>query len=191
MKNVSRLTQIITVLLAIGVACLGVHALSKGQPTSEIHSATAEVDPRVIHEPPEKPTEPGEPEPRLAHLKHPDRDAGVSFPSERAGTPLVSTTLPASPALFSNYPNPFNPETWIPYQLSEAADVKVSIYSADGRLVRVLSLGHRGAGVYRSKSRAAYWDGRNAVGEPVGSGVYFYTLESGVFRATRKLLIVK
>ena len=110
---------------------------------------------------------------------------------ETAAAPALSKTAPEETALFANYPNPFNPETWIPYQLAKPAEVKVAIYATDGTLVRTLSLGHQPAGVYQSKGRAAYWDGRNAQGEPVASGVYFYTLTAGEFRATRKLLIRK
>ena len=98
---------------------------------------------------------------------------------------------PTQNLLLQNYPNPFNPETWIPYQLSEDSPVSVSIYDTTGKLVRTLSLGHQSAGFYNSQGRAAYWDGRNAVGEPVASGVYFYTLTAGDFAATRKLLIRK
>ena len=94
-------------------------------------------------------------------------------------------------ALLPNYPNPFNPETWIPYQLSEPADVTVTLYAADGKLVRTLALGHQEAGIYEGKSRAAYWDGRNEFGERVASGLYFYTLTAGDFTATRKMLIRK
>ena len=99
--------------------------------------------------------------------------------------------LPQETALLANYPNPFNPETWIPYQLVKSATVSIAIYAADGRLVRTLALGHLAAGVYHSKSRAAYWDGRNELGETVASGVYFYTLTAGDFMATRKMLIRK
>ena len=99
--------------------------------------------------------------------------------------------LPDETSLLRNYPNPFNPETWFPYQLSRAADVTFAIYSVNGTLVRTLSLGHQAAGVYRSKSRAAYWDGRNALGEPMASGIYFYTLTAGTFSATGKMLIRK
>ena len=99
--------------------------------------------------------------------------------------------IPNETALLRNYPNPFNPETWLPYQLSEPADVTFSIYSVNGILVRTLSLGYQAAGVYRHRSRAAYWDGRNAHGEPVASGVYFYTLTAGDFIATGKMLIRK
>ena len=99
---------------------------------------------------------------------------------------------PAQPtALLENYPNPFNPETWIPYQLSETAEVTVTIHASDGKLVRTLELGQVPAGVYSEKDRAAYWDGQNEQGEPVASGVYFYTLTAGEFKATRKMVIRK
>ena len=104
---------------------------------------------------------------------------------------LLATLAPKETALLTNYPNPFNPETWIPYHLSKPADVTLTIYSVDGKVVRTLALGHQVAGYYQSKSRAAYWDGRNALGEPVASGVYFYTLKVGDFAATKKLLIRK
>ena len=100
-------------------------------------------------------------------------------------------TPPKETVLLANYPNPFNPETWIPYELAEAAEVQVSIHAADGKLVRALALGQMPAGVYQGKDRAAYWDGRNAQGEPVASGVYFYTLTAGEFSATRKMVIRK
>ena len=99
--------------------------------------------------------------------------------------------VPEETSLLSNYPNPFNPETWIPYQLATSTEVTVAIHAADGRLVRTLAVGYQSAGVYQSKGRAVYWDGRNAQGEPVASGVYFYTLMAGDFTATRKLLIRK
>lgn len=104
---------------------------------------------------------------------------------------LATLALPSETHLFANYPNPFNPETWIPYQLSESAEVTLHIYFMDGTLVRTLALGHRSAGKYHNKSRAAYWDGRNEQGEGVASGVYFYTLTAGEFTATRKMLIRK
>ncbi len=104
---------------------------------------------------------------------------------------LLSVLTPQKTALLPNYPNPFNPETWIPYQLAAPAAVTLCIYAVDGSLVRTLDLGHQPVGIYESKNRAAYWDGRNAVGEPVASGVYFYTLTAGDFMATRKMLIRK
>ena len=104
---------------------------------------------------------------------------------------LLQATVPEATQLLLNYPNPFNPETWIPYQLAKATDVTVSIYSVNGTLVRTLALGHQAAGVYQSKSQAAYWDGRNELGERVASGVYFYTLTAGDFSATGKMLVRK
>ena len=94
-------------------------------------------------------------------------------------------------SLMLNYPNPFNPETWIPYQLATPAEVTLTVFSSDGQLVRTLDLGHKPAGVYQHRSRAAYWDGRNNIGERVASGLYFYTLTAGDFTATRKMLIMK
>ena len=104
---------------------------------------------------------------------------------------LLKTLAPQRTVLLANYPNPFNPETWIPYQLAVPADVSISIYSANGQLVRTLALGHQPVGIYEVRSRAAYWDGKNTVGESVASGVYFYTLTAGDFTATRKMLILK
>ena len=104
---------------------------------------------------------------------------------------LLDTFIPDKSRLFANYPNPFNPETWIPYQLAAPAEVTLTIYTADGKVVRTLTLGHQAVGIYQSKSRAAYWDGKNSVGEPVASGVYFYTITAGDFTATRKMLIRK
>ena len=104
---------------------------------------------------------------------------------------LLAALTPKETALLANYPNPFNPETWIPYHLAKDADVTLTIYAIDGQVVRTLALGHQPAGMYQARSRAAYWDGRNAFGEPVASGVYFYTLTAGDFTATRKMLIRK
>ena len=104
---------------------------------------------------------------------------------------LLASLIPEETMLLANYPNPFNPETWIPYQLSKPAEVTLRIYAVSGSLIRTLALGHMPAGIYQSRSRAAYWDGRNDVGESVASGVYFYTLTAGNFTATRKLLIRK
>ena len=99
--------------------------------------------------------------------------------------------IPELTALLRNYPNPFNPETWIPYHLATDVEVVLTIYNVRGVAVRKLTLGHQPAGVYESRGRAAYWDGRNQTGEPVASGLYFYTLTAGDFTATRKLLIRK
>ena len=104
---------------------------------------------------------------------------------------LLASLIPEKTALLPNYPNPFNPETWIPYQLALPSDVILTIYTANGTVVRTLSLGLQAAGMYQSRSRAAYWDGKNAIGEHVASGVYFYTLTAGEFTATRKMMIKK
>ena len=104
---------------------------------------------------------------------------------------LMAALTPNETVLLPNYPNPFNPETWIPYQLAAASEVKIAIYSVNGSLVRELDLGHQAAGMYKSRVRAAYWDGTNYIGEKVSSGVYFYTLTAGNFTATRKLVIWK
>ena len=104
---------------------------------------------------------------------------------------LLAALSPKETSLLPNYPNPFNPETWLPYQLAEPADVTLTIYAVNGTVVRTLVLGHQSMGIYQDKSRAAYWDGRNEVGESVASGVYFYTLTAGDFTATRKMLIRK
>ncbi|MDE0323018.1 MAG: leucine-rich repeat domain-containing protein [Candidatus Poribacteria bacterium] len=104
---------------------------------------------------------------------------------------LLAARIPKETSLLANYPNPFNPETWIPYQLAEPADVTLTIYTSDGTVVRTLMLGHQPVGIYQAKNRAAYWDGKNEVGESVANGVYFYTLTTGNFSATKKMLIRK
>ena len=101
-------------------------------------------------------------------------------------SPLVTETK-----LFANYPNPFNPETWIPFQLSVASPVVIQIYNQAGQLVRTLDLGYRRAGTYLTQSQAAYWDGKNEMGERVTSGVYFYQLFTDHLTATRKMAILK
>ena len=115
---------------------------------------------------------------------------------EHLANALLSVRLdgigqPNENLLLQNYPNPFNPETWIPYQLSEDSLVSVSIYDTTGQLIRTLSLGFQAAGFYSSQGRAAYWDGRNELGERVASGIYFYQLTTPAFQQTRRLVIVK
>ena len=117
-----------------------------------------------------------------------DAIAGYNGP---ALTAQVSVTASRENALGANFPNPFNPETWIPYQLGKPTKVTISIYNVKGQLVRTLALRHQAAGLYQSRSRAAHWDGKNAVGEKVASGLYFYRLTAGDFSATRKMLIMK
>ena len=104
---------------------------------------------------------------------------------------LARALTPDTTALLANYPNPFNPETWIPYQLAKPADVTVTIYASDGNVVRTLALGYQAAGTYKSRTHAAYWDGKNELGESIASGLYFYTLTAGEFSATRRMLILK
>ncbi len=98
---------------------------------------------------------------------------------------------PERDALFQNFPNPFNPETWIPYQLKEDHEVTVQIYSTAGSLVRQLDIGYKQAGLYINRDRAAYWDGKNSAGETVASGVYFYSIQAGDFHTTRKLTVLR
>jgi len=98
---------------------------------------------------------------------------------------------PERSALLQNYPNPFNPETWIPFQLMESGEVTICIYSVKGELIRELKLGYKPYGIYVSRDRALYWDGKNEAGEFVASGIYFYTIRVGEFKATRKMTISK
>ena len=110
----------------------------------------------------------------------------MQFPEKRLAEPTPKETV-----LLANYPNPFNPETWIPYRLAKPADVTLTIYATNGQPVRSLALGHQPAGNYVNRTRAAYWDGKNALGESVASGVYFYSLTAADFSATRKMLVAK
>ena len=104
---------------------------------------------------------------------------------------LIDSAAPVKTVLLPNYPNPFNPETWIPYDLAQATDVSITIYNLKGESVKRLKLGFQAAGTYRTQARAAYWDGCNTVGEPVASGVYFYTLQTDQVRVSRKMVIAK
>ena len=104
---------------------------------------------------------------------------------------LLALLIPEETALLPNYPNPFNPETWIPYHLANPSDVWITIYDTRGTVVRHLDLGHQREGYYTSRSRAAYWDGRNAVGERVASGIYFYQLQADGLSYSRRMVIVK
>ena len=113
------------------------------------------------------------------------RNAYLSLPL------TVGDVHPAETILGQNFPNPFNPETWIPYQLEKSADIVLQIYDTSGRIVRTIDLGFKSQGFYMTRSTAAYWDGRNNMGEQVASGVYFYSLQTPDFSATRKMLILK
>ena len=127
----------------------------------------------------------------IAHARLED-DGSVAFKQGIENLQnLLASLIPEETALLRNYPNPFNPETWIPYQLAESAEVTLTIYDMNGQLVQRLEVGHQAAGMYQSRSRAVYWDGRNQLGESVASGLYFYTLTTGDFTATRRMLILK
>ena len=124
----------------------------------------------------------------------------ISKPNITIRPKLKPVVIPTKFALLPNYPNPFNPETWIPFQLAQDMPVTISIYDTKGQLVRTIALGHRQAGIYLTKDRAAYWDGKDSFGEKVGSGVYFYTLQSSEanlstpasqFQVSRKMVLVK
>ena len=104
---------------------------------------------------------------------------------------LLAALRPSKTVLLANYPNPFNPETWIPYRLAHDAEVEVTIYDTKGAIVRQLDLGHQPAGDYSPRSKAVYWDGRNESGESVASGIYLYTLSAGDYSATQKMLLIK
>ena len=104
---------------------------------------------------------------------------------------LLVKICPNQTRVLPNYPNPFNPETWIPYQLAKASDVQITIYDGRGTVVRRLELGHQREGYYTSRNRAAYWDGRNAIGERVASGLYFYQLQADNMSLLRKMVILK
>jgi hypothetical protein len=99
--------------------------------------------------------------------------------------------LPDGSALCQNFPNPCNPDTWIPYQLSEPSNVKLDIYDVNGKLIRSIGIGHKEAGIYKTKEKAIYWDGRNNEGEEVSSGIYFYQIQAGSFTSTKKAMILK
>ena len=128
------------------------------------------------------------------------RAAGVAIDIPAADDVIVpygapsqgeEVTRPEETLLLSNYPNPFNPETWIPYHLANDSDVQISIYDINGALVRQLDLGHQRAGYYINRSRAAYWDGRNEFGERVATGIYFYQLQADDMSLLRKMVILK
>ena len=128
----------------------------------------------------------------------------VQFPENQSISKINGSVivLPETSMLLQNYPNPFNPETWIPYQLATDSPVMISIYNAKGQLIRALNLGNQNAGIYMTKDKAAYWDGKDETGEKVASGVYFYALQvehqrnsdgygTGKFISTRKMVIAK
>ena len=119
--------------------------------------------------------------------------SGIGWANTTGAAPSISgdMKLVESSMLLPNYPNPFNPETWIPFRLAEDATVTLTIYDVDGRVVRGLDIGHQRAGIYETRNKAIYWDGRNDLGEHVASGVYFYHLEAGDYSATKRMVILK
>ena len=128
------------------------------------------------------------------HRCGPSRGAAVVAADELGAREQLATWLGnqvQETRLLPNYPNPFNPETWFPYELSTDANVAIHIYDMHAQRIRVLDLGHRKAGVYLSKHSAVHWDGRNQTGEAVASGVYFYRLQAGGFTALRRMLVLK
>ena len=127
----------------------------------------------------------------LTHAQQLDLTDATSLRGIRFLEQLLAALLPKETTLLPNYPNPFNPETWIPYRLAQDAFVTLTIYDGSGRVVRTLNVGHRVAAFYESRAKAIHWDGRNEFGESVASGVYFYHLSAGDFSATRKMLIIK
>ena len=133
-----------------------------------------------------------------ADLKHwLDLSRGVDLADEslqrgvRVLENLIAAMIPQETVLLANYPNPFNPETWIPYHLASDSEVMITIYNVHGMLVSRLDVGHQQAGFYTDKGLAAYWDGRSMRDEPVASGTYFYQLHAGDFSAVRRMVIVK
>ncbi|MBM3236898.1 T9SS type A sorting domain-containing protein [Candidatus Poribacteria bacterium] len=127
---------------------------------------------------------------------HGIRDKSNIIQATEAKSDIIQVTvrLPKPPKeykLFQNYPNPFNPETWIPFQLPKAGEVTIQIYSVTGQLVKTIELGDKRAGMYIDKSKAAYWDGRNNMGEKLASGPYFYELQAETFRSIRKMILLK
>jgi hypothetical protein len=158
----------------------------------------------------EEVTEPGKVKIAMAGIEQPSEDGSLvdmTFDAASAdiigkldivelklnGGNLKATieNLPKKFALLQNYPNPFNPETWLPYQLTEPCDVTITIYNANGQVVRRLELGNKMPGNYVDKVRSAYWDGSNEFGERVSSGIYFYQLQAGKDSSVRKMIIVK
>ena len=125
-------------------------------------------------------------------ILHTENDGSLKYRQAIAFLQAVLVAIqPNQTLLLPNYPNPFNPETWIPYQLQHASDVHITIYDMQGAIVRRLALGYQAEGYYRVRGRAAHWDGRNHVAERVASGIYFYQLETDSVSLLRKMVILK
>jgi hypothetical protein len=130
------------------------------------------------------------------HFKtlHPDKAIVELRESEFCGLdsfPLDALIIPDRNLLGQNFPNPFNPETWIPYQLKDESEVAIQIYDISGRLVRTMNLGYQSPGIYVTRDKAVYWDGRNNAGELMASGLYFYTLKTKAYTQTKRMLLLK
>jgi len=110
---------------------------------------------------------------------------------QRSDGGITTADRPDQTQLGANYPNPFNPETWIPYQLAQDSIVTAKLYDLTGKQIRMIELGHLPAGDYVESSKAIYWDGKTETGELVSSGTYFYQIGAGDYRATRKMVILK
>jgi len=110
-------------------------------------------------------------------------------------TEISYNQLPDLSKLLPNYPNPFNPETWIPFEINYQSEVSITIYDISGKLVRTIDLGFQHAGIYTTRDRAAYWDGKSELGERVASGIYFYSIAAKgdklSFTSTRQMVILK
>ena len=128
---------------------------------------------------------------RLQRL-HAESDGSLKYQQTIAMLESILVSMrPDKTLLLANYPNPFNPETWIPYHLGKSANVEITIYNGYGTVIRHLALGHQSAGYYMSRSRAAYWDGKNDFGEHVASGIYFYQMQADTMSPLRKMVILK
>ena len=104
---------------------------------------------------------------------------------------ILPKRLPTETQLLPNYPNPFNPETWIPFELAKGTEVSIRIFDASGKVVRQIGLGYLDTGSYVSRKRAVYWNGRSDLGEYMSSGIYFCQISAGHFSAMRKMVIMK
>ena len=133
----------------------------------------------------------GDPMGGAVYVYHTQRDWKLPYAVEPSVLRAATLGGIKRTALFQNFPNPFNPETWLPYQLGRKSNVTLRIYNTRGHLVRRLDVGLQPAGSYRNKDAAAYWDGQDQFGQSVSSGLYFYTLSAGTSQITRRMLILK
>ena len=124
----------------------------------------------------------------VQNVAHDATDNGNTPATQQA---ITVNLPPDDTVLLQNYPNPFKEATWIPYRLAEATDVTITIYAVNGHVVRQLAVGHQPVGFFESRARALHWDSKNAFGESVSSGIYFYTMTAGDFHATRKMVVTK